>query len=194
MAKAKEVQLTNEIVLLRPYRHGDIERFYEAVRESIAELSLWMPWCHAGYSMEESRAWVESRAEAWAKEIEYGFAITDCKDSILLGGCSLYQIDGVRLLANLGYWVRSSLTKQGVASSAALLAARFGFDELKLNRIEIVAATGNKASQRVAEKMGAVREGIMRSRLVVHDKVYDAVLFSLIPPDLDSKGISAGDT
>jgi len=67
-----------------------------------------------------------------------------------------------------------------------LLVARFGFDELKLRRIEIVAAINNKASQRVAEKAGATREGILRNRLVVRDKVYDAVMFSLIPGDLTS--------
>ena len=158
------------------------------------ELSLWMPWCHAGYSLEESRTWVESRAEAWAKGIEYDFAITDCKDGILLGGCGLNQIDSACLWANLGYWVKSSRTGTGIASSAALLVAHFGFDELRLNRIEIVVATGNKASQRVAEKIGAVREGVMRNRLVVHDMVYDAVLFSLIPGDLNREGISAGNT
>jgi RimJ/RimL family protein N-acetyltransferase len=47
-----------------------------------------------------------------------------------------------------------------------------------------MAATGNKASQRVAEKAGAVREGILRNRITVHGRVLDAVVFSLIPPDL----------
>ena len=42
-----------------------------------------------------------------------------------------------------------------VATAAALLVARFGFDELGLQRIEIIAAVSNKASQRVAEKIGA---------------------------------------
>ena len=37
-----------------------------------------------------------------------------------------------------------------------------------------------------AEKAGATREGILRNRLVVRDKVYDAVMFSLIPGDLTS--------
>ena len=191
---AKEFQLTNGMVLLRPYRHNDIGCLYEAVRESIVELSLWMPWCHAGYSLEESRTWVESRAEAWAKGIEYDFAITDCNDSILLGGCGLNQIESADRFGGLGYWVRSSRTGTGIASSAALLVAHFGFDELRLNRIEIVVATGNKASQRVAQKIGAVREGVMRNRLVVHDMVYDAVLFSLIPGDLNREVTSAGNT
>jgi len=61
--------------------------------------------------------------------------------------------------------------------------AYFGFRNLDLNRLEILIAVDNRASQRVAEKVGAVREGVLRNRLVVRDKVHDAVMFSLIPSD-----------
>ena len=60
----REIELADGMVLLRPYRNGDVEHLYWAVRESIAELSVWMPWCHTDYSIEESRTWVESRPEA----------------------------------------------------------------------------------------------------------------------------------
>ena len=180
----KEIKLTDGSVLLEPYRIGDVDRLYRAVRESIAELSVWMPWCHADYSIEESRAWVETRAEAWGKGTQYDFVITDAKDGFFLGGCGLNRFDHANRTANLGYWVRTSRTKGGAASAAARLLARLGLGELELNRIEIVVAVGNKASQRVAEKVGAKREGTLRNRLIVRDRVYDAVLFSLVPGDL----------
>ncbi len=170
--------------MLRPYRVSDIDRLYDAVRESIAEVSVWMPWCYADYSIEESREWIESRAEVWEKGTEYDFAITDSRDGLFLGGCGLNHINRADRVANLGYWVRSSRTRQGVATTATLLVARFGFSAFELNRIEIVVATGNKASQHVANKVGATREGVLRNRLVVHNKVYDAVIFSLIPQDI----------
>jgi RimJ/RimL family protein N-acetyltransferase len=71
-----------------------------------------------------------------------------------------------------------------VATSAALLLARFGFNSLKLNRLEIVVATDNRPSQRVAEKVGAKLEGILRKRLIVRKKVYDAYMYSLIREDI----------
>jgi len=180
----KEIRLTDGVVLLRPYGSGDVERLYQAARESVTEMSLWMPWCHADYSIEESRAWVESRAEAWEKGTEYDFVITDARDGFFLGGCSLNHINHNSRIANIGYWVRTSWTKRGVASAAVRLLMQFGLGKLKLNRVEIMAAVGNKASQRVAEKVGARREGILRNRMVVHDRVYDMVMFSLIPEDL----------
>jgi RimJ/RimL family protein N-acetyltransferase len=42
-------------------------------------------------------------------------------------------------------------------------------------------AIENKASQGVAVKAGAMREGILRNRLLLHGKIHDAVMFSLIP-------------
>ncbi len=87
-------------------------------------------------------------------------------------------------MANLGYWVRTARTGRGIATAVVLLLADFGFKELKLNRIEIMVDIENKRSQRVAEKTGAVREGILRNRLIIHNKVRDVVLFSLIPKDI----------
>jgi hypothetical protein len=71
-----------------------------------------------------------------------------------------------------------------VATSAILLLARFCFEELKWNRIGIVVSIEKKPSQRVAEKTGATQEGVLRKRLVVRDRVYDAVMYSLIPKDI----------
>ena len=54
---------------------------------------------------------------------------------------------------------------------------------IRLNRLEILTALGNVASQRVAEKAGATREGVLRSRLVERDRVVDATMFSLTARD-----------
>ena len=65
--------------------------------------------------------------------------------------------------------------------------ARFGSNELGLTRIEIGAATGNKASLRVAEKVGATRQGIQKRKIAFRDKVYDRVVSSLTPKDLENR-------
>ncbi|HYE66449.1 MAG TPA: GNAT family protein, partial [Pyrinomonadaceae bacterium] len=62
----------------------------------------------------------------------------------------------------------------------------FGLEELGLQRIEIVVAVDNWASQRVAEKVGATREGILRKRLLIHGRPQDALMYSLVAEDLDA--------
>jgi RimJ/RimL family protein N-acetyltransferase len=173
-------------ILIRPLQTDDIVPSYEAVRESIAEISQWMDWCSSDYSMEDAATWVNSCVAAWSNGTEYEFAIIDAKNGRFVGACGLNNFDTQNNWANLGYWVRSSETRRGVATSATLLVARFGLEELKLNRVEIFVAAGNVASLRVAEKAGATREGLLRSSLVIHSKVHDAVMFSLIQSDLES--------
>lgn len=182
-----KTELTDGTISLRPYTTADADELYEAVRESISELAPWMPWCHAGYSMEETRQWLSMRDEAWTSGQDYGFRIADARSDRFLGGVGLNQIN-VHRAANLGYWIRTGATGRGVATRATRLLARFGLEELNLVRIEIVAAVGNLASQRVAEKAGAVREGLMRKGLLMHGVAYDAVLSSLIAEDLEEQG------
>ncbi|UCF44058.1 MAG: GNAT family N-acetyltransferase [Planctomycetota bacterium] len=180
----REVELTDGRIRIRPCRESDADGIYAAVRESINEVSKWAPWCRPAYSMSDCKRWLEGRAEAWSDGQEYDFVILDACDGALLGGCGLNEISRTHNFANAGYWVRTSRTGQGVATAAIRLVAKFGFEKLGLTRIEIVPAVGNKASQRVAEKAGARREGIERNRHVVRDKIYDAVMFSLVPEDL----------
>ncbi len=179
-----EIQLVKEKVLLRPYILADLYSMFAAAQESIPEVYPWLPWCHPGYTMEESRTWIKSCPEAWEKGKAYNFAILDSQTQNFLGGCGLSSIEPYHKYANLGYWVRTCCTRQGVATKATLLLAEFGFRELKLNRIEIVIDVANRASQRVAEKVGALKEGIQRNRLASPSGVHDAIMFSLIPRDL----------
>jgi RimJ/RimL family protein N-acetyltransferase len=181
------IRFKNGILTLRPYQVTDIEPCFNAIRESINELLPWMWWCHSNYSINDTQIWIGSRPDAWENAIECSFAIIDSKDGSFLGGCGLSNINRTDRCANLGYWVRTSRSRQGVAPAAALGVARFAFKEVELNRAEIVIATENKASIRVAEKIGALREGILRKRIVVRDTVYDACMFSLLADDVEEK-------
>jgi RimJ/RimL family protein N-acetyltransferase len=184
-------QQDNGPVRIRPFRPDDMDLLFEAARESVREVSPWLPWCHAAYSRDEAARWVASRPEAWAKGAEYSFAIVAGSGGRFLGGCGLNQIHAQHRFANLGYWVRTSAAGQGIASAATLLAARFGFVELGLVRVEIVVDVDNTQSQRVAEKVNATREGVERQRLVIGGRVRDAVMFSLLPEDLGLERLPA---
>lgn len=174
-------------ILVRPLELTDEQSLFEAVRESIPEVSPWLGWCHEHYSMDETRAFLRSRAEKSQGDEWYSFGVFGRSNGErFLGGVGLNFINRVHQFGNLGYWVRTSVTGRGVASKASRLVARFGFEELGLHRIEILAAVSNIASQRVAEKIGAAREGILRKRLLISGEPQDAVMFSLVQEDLPS--------
>jgi ribosomal-protein-serine acetyltransferase len=169
-------------IRIRPYQPDDVERLYEAARESIPAMQPWMPWCHAGYTIEDARAWVEMRPQEWGAGNEYSFVIEDAGGHFL-GGCGLNQINPLHRSANLGYWLRLSARRKGITTRAVRLLVDWTFRETDIDRIEIVAAVGNFASQRVAEKVGATREGIRRQGLLLNRHRHDAVVFSILRSD-----------
>ena len=179
-----DASINGRRILLRPYKAADISMHYEAVTESIQHISKWLDWCHPNYSKEESTMWVLSREHNWNNGLEYNFAIIDPESNTLLGTCTLNNILKKDKVANLGYWTRSSQAGKGICSASAKQVLLFGMNTLKLNRIEIIAAVPNIASQKVAERIGGVYEGILRNRITVEDKVYDAKLYAVINSNL----------
>lgn len=166
-------------IRLRRYRSDDAEAVYAAAIESVAEIHPWLPWCHPGYTLAESRIWVDHCGIAWERGSELNFVITDAEDR-WLGSCGLNQIREEHGIANLGYWVRTSAAGRGVATAAVRRLAKYAFAETALSRLEIVIAEGNEASARVAEKSGAVREGVSHDRLRLHGRPRDAVVYALL--------------
>lgn len=168
-------------VRLRRYGVDDAAVVAEAVQESLAELMPWMPWCHPGYSVEEAREWLALQVAAFDAGRAYEFAIVS-GDGRYLGGCGLNGIDRLNRRANLGYWVRSSATRQGVAGAAVRAIHEWAFGATDLIRLEILVAVENVASLRVAEKSGAVRDGTLAHRLLLQGGSHDAAMFALTRP------------
>jgi RimJ/RimL family protein N-acetyltransferase len=180
----KKVVLTDGKVTLRPIRMSDLKELYAVIKESAAEISAWLPFAREDYAIEETRTWLKKSPKEWRRGTAYEFAILDAGDGKIIGGCGLNGIDKMNHRANLGYWVRTSHTGRGIAPAATLLLAKWGFDMLKLNRVEILVAVENARSLRVAEKAGAKREGILRNRLLIRNQGHDAVMHSLIPGEV----------
>lgn len=170
---------TETLIRIRRYEPNDVDAVYEAVMESKAELLLWMPWCHHAYSRHDAAAWVESRPNAWETNQEWSFVVVNAEGK-LLGACGIHRIDRLNGVGELGYWVRTSETSHGVATLAATLLSQWAFQEMGLHRIEIVASVENAASLRVAEKVGAIREGVLRERILLHGRRHDGELWALL--------------
>jgi ribosomal-protein-serine acetyltransferase len=168
-------------ICLRPFEERDVAPFVAAVRESVATVGRWMPWCHEAYSIAEAREWFAACAGGLAEESAFEFGVFAQDGGAFLGGAGLNQFNRLHNFANLGYWVRESRQRGGIATRAVEALVAFGFRDLSLSRIEIVVAQGNDASERVARKAGATFEGVARNRLVVHGSPVAASVYSFVP-------------
>jgi ribosomal-protein-serine acetyltransferase len=167
------------VIALRPYHTELAAAMYEAARQSIGTVGPWMPWLHDGYSLEQAVAWAERQQQGFEERSEFEFAILGDGDRFL-GGIGLNNIDRLNPRANLGYWVRAGETGRGVATAATTQIVEWAFANTPLVRIEVVVSVENAASLRVAEKAGAIREGVLRSRLLLHGRMHDAVMLAIV--------------
>lgn len=179
--------IENERIVLRKYETEFAPLLYEAARESRGgEFTRWMPWCGEHYALGESESFIKKSRAGWEESSQYSFAVFAAESDEFLGGVGLNQFNAQHNFVNLGYWIRTSRQNRGFASEATRLLARAAFADLPLQRIEILVAAENEASCKAAAKAGAPREGVLRKRLLIGERIHDAVMFSFVREDFRS--------
>ena len=178
MTERRESSIVIEKISLE--RIGEI---YDAVIESREDLFNAGMIPKTDLSMDELEIYVRNFIELWEKGTEYFFQIVEASTGQIVGMTFLNHVIRQYEMANLGYWIRTSRVGEGIATEAAKLVAKYGFEKLEFQRLEIVISRDNSPSLRVAEKLGAVREGLLRNRLQLLGSACDAYMHSLIPRD-----------
>ena len=166
--------LEDDVVQLRPWKQADIPAIVAACNDP--EISRWIPLIPSPYTEEHARAFVSGTSE------DYSLAIT--LDGAVVGAIGMgLNEPGYR--GRIGYWVAAPVRGAGICTRALRLLSNWALAELELRRLELITDPANHASQRVAEKVGFCREGMLRSYLLDRDgSLGDAVMFSLLPGEL----------
>jgi ribosomal-protein-serine acetyltransferase len=173
--------LLSRDLCIRPFQKGDAPSFVAAALESLSTVGVWMDWCHERFALQNAEAWFHACDQNLESGSAYDLGTFASDGKQLLGGIGINQLNRRQNFGNIGYWVRQSCQRQGIAVRAVRSIAEYGFGELKLTRLEIVVPQHNVPSRRVAEKVGAVFECIARNRVMVHGKPQPAAIYSLVP-------------
>jgi RimJ/RimL family protein N-acetyltransferase len=127
--------------------------------------------------------YVTTRAKAMDDGIDASFAIADAMTGELLGTIGVERSADDPAIASVGYWLFASARGRGVATRAVRIIAAWAFAAMKIARLQITVHEPNLASQRVAEKAGFYREGVMRALAEQHGHRVDLVMFARLPGD-----------
>jgi RimJ/RimL family protein N-acetyltransferase len=173
------MELADGSIALRPWREDDAPAVFSACQDP--EILRWIPVIPRPYTREDADAFVAG-ATGYGP---YQFAIVEQRR--IVGSIGL-RLNGAGT-GHIGYWCISAARGRGVATDALRLLCRYALDELELDRLELITDPDNAASQRVAEKVGFRREGVLRSHLAHPDgRRRDSVMFSLLPGELAVRG------
>jgi RimJ/RimL family protein N-acetyltransferase len=129
------------------------------------------------------RTWLERYEEGRRDGTREGFAIVDEADDGVVGLAVAARIDREAQTVELGYVVSPGARGRGVATEALRLLSDWAIRELGALRLELLISDENPASQRVAERCGYVREGLMRSLYTKPGVREDTQIWSRLPTD-----------
>ncbi|MGQ0849146.1 MAG: GNAT family N-acetyltransferase [Actinomycetota bacterium] len=170
-----------ERLVLRRFSRRDVSALTEAVQASLPALNEWLPWAHPGYRREDASLYVRDSLEAWKEGRAYDWAIRLIGNPRRhIGNISTWPVSRLTRTGEIGYWIRTDETGKGMAAEATGAVVRLGFDELGFHKLVLRVAIGNLASERVAEKLGFAREGVLREELLIRGRWVDHTLFSLL--------------
>jgi RimJ/RimL family protein N-acetyltransferase len=181
--------LTDQVVTIRPWRDTDAPELFAAIQESATQVGRWLDWADGHQTVADTQHWIARTLERLKLLEGFDYGLFDGKGLRILGGIGLSQVNAASKLANLGYWVRPSAGRKGIATRAVRLLARHALTQGGFHRLEILTALENRPSQVVAKKVGAQFEGLLRDRIWIRQKCVDAHLFSLTRRDPIAKAI-----
>ena len=168
--------LADELVELRLWQRRDVPAIVDACNDP--ETARWTT-VPSPYSEDDARAWIDRSATAWA-EGAAPFAIIERASGELAAAITLWVHGRV---GELGYWAAPGYRGRGYVPRAVRLLCSWAFDELELPRMQLGTLPGNASSQRVAEKCGFTREGVLRAWLEQRGDPRDVTMWSLLPGD-----------
>lgn len=173
--------LEAERLILQRFTRRDHATYDEATRASLPELNQWLPWARLDYAHGDTTAFIRESIQAWKEERAWDYSIRfkDRPDRHV-GSISFWTVSKLGKIAEFGYWVRTDEHGKGIAGEAVGRLLDEVFESLGYHKVTLRIAVGNLASERVAEKLGFVREGILREELLIRGNWVDHSLWSLL--------------
>ena len=175
--------LLTEKLLLRSLTLEDAQDVQHLAGErDIASTLSNMPHPYEDGMAEE---WIRSCSGKFEKDEALNFAIIRRTDKKLIGEIEL-RLDRENESGELGYWIGKPYWNCGYATEAARAVVAYGFEVLKLNRVQAKHFKRNAASRRVLEKIGMCYEGCLRQHVKKWGNFEDIIGYGMLKADYDS--------
>jgi RimJ/RimL family protein N-acetyltransferase len=161
---------------------GDVEPFAAAFQAD-GQLGVLL-----GFDQDPGEDYVRERLRDERRKLREGrsvaFAIADPDTGDFRGEILLHTFEWEHARAAIGVWVAREARGQGMGACALRLISQYGFEELNLRRLEMTTFPDNEPLVRIAETVGFLNEGVLRSYTFERGKRRDLMMLSLLPGDL----------
>jgi RimJ/RimL family protein N-acetyltransferase len=181
-------RITTERLVLRCWEVGDGPALKAAVESSLEELRPWMDWAAAEPStLEVVEARIATNREKFSNGEDFTFGIWDASETSVVGSSGLHTRIGPDAL-EIGYWIRSDLTRRGFATETARALTRAAFEDAGVARVEIRCDPYNVASAAVPRRLGyRLREVLSQNTTRPDGSPRDTMVWEITPGEFFSE-------
>ncbi|MCD4753362.1 MAG: GNAT family N-acetyltransferase [Anaerolineaceae bacterium] len=180
-------RLETERLILRIFELEDTEEFFTQVRASYDSLSQFIHWTVETDTLEKMERFVRSQRTRFFRRDDLFYIIIEKESDAMVGYAGMKLNKAQTPTYEMGYSLFQQGVEKGYATEASKALIKLAFEQLKANRIEIVAQRDNTPSRSVAERLGFQFELYLRRHEwnVAHTQLVDLAFYSLIRPEYE---------
>ncbi|MDO8624521.1 MAG: GNAT family protein [Candidatus Diapherotrites archaeon] len=177
----KKFVLRTKRLLLRPLKLSDVDTILPNANDWFQ--TRFLKRVEPPMSRKKDLIWIRSTWKEWKKGSGFTFAAGLATTGELVGTLSLDSVSKTHRKASVGIFFYKRYWGNGYGTEAVDRLVRFGFEKLKLNRIEYGFIAQNKRSERIFKRLGFTREGVQRGFVFKRGKFRDHVFGSILASD-----------
>ena len=157
-------------------RHAD--ELFELIDQNRFYLRQWLGWVDSTQTVADQRTFIRGVLQQFANN--NGFQAGIWYSGALAGVIGFNYIDWHNSRTEFGYWLGAPFQGHGLITRACHTLIDYSFDELRLNRVEILCASGNTRSRAIPERLGFTQDGIIRQGEWLYDHFVDLVMYGML--------------
>src|SRR5689334_20172081 len=175
----RPIVLTGEHVELVPLAREHARGLFDAAQDDA--VWRWMPNPRPK-SVDDARAWIDAALDTAARGDAVPFAIVERASGAVAGSTRYFDVRRAHRGLEIGWtWIGTRWQRTAINTEAKLLLLAHAFEALGAMRVQLKTDLRNERSQRAIERIGGVREGVLRAHMLCWDgSVRDTVMYSIL--------------
>ncbi len=173
-------------LIIAPLKIEEAEAFYEMLTNNFNRIKESFPkTSSANTSLADSRKYIQEKIVEFENKTFFSFGICLKEENKLIGQLAIKNIDWSIPKGELGYFIDQTYEGKGIVTEALQKVIHYAFTDLKMNKLFLRTLLDNVASQKVAEKNGFIKEGILRKEFKSgNNKLEDVIYYARLNPNI----------
>ncbi len=180
-----KMEIIHERAKLRLMDNTDVETLFSIVE---GNRDIWAYLISKMDSVQDMQQYVQKAIKGYGRGTQIPFIVVDQQSNKIVGSTRLYNISVEDKTVELGQtWYHPSVQRTSINTECKYMLLQYAFEKLHMLRVQIKTDARNEKAQRAIERLGAVKEGVLRNeRKLPNGYVRDAVVYSIISSEWPS--------